>query len=347
MNVLHFSKYDLKGGAAIAARNSVIAQRAQGIDARMIVGRKLGNDPFVTMARSGWLGRVNSWGAFALERAPFRLMPGRGSGVRSLGITGVAPQPFVDRFGADIVVLHNIDGLLPLSGLSGIRVPVIWRAHDLWPFSGTRHTDSLAEAGAHDDRLDRWVAARKHEYYGGMNDLTICPPSHWLADRARASELVPGRQIEVVPNGVDIEIFKPVAAPKARAQLGLPQDAPLILFGAFNAYSEPMKGFDLLEAALMREKDRLQAMGARLVMFGGDGHGVGKLSLPVHDFRHIDDRVQLAKLYSACDVCCVPSRIENLSLTVLESLASGTPVVAFDVGGTADVIETGISGWLV
>jgi glycosyltransferase involved in cell wall biosynthesis len=51
-------------------------------------------------------------------------------------------------------------------------------------------------------------------------------------------------------------------------------------------------------------------------------------------------------IYNAADVFVAPSRMENLANTVLESLASGTPVVAFDVGGMPDLIEHKRNGFL-
>ena len=51
-------------------------------------------------------------------------------------------------------------------------------------------------------------------------------------------------------------------------------------------------------------------------------------------------------VYRAADLMIVPSRLENLSLTVLEAMACGTPVIAFDIGGMPDMIESGTNGWL-
>src|SRR5690606_1417223 len=60
----------------------------------------------------------------------------------------------------------------------------------------------------------------------------------------------------------------------------------------------------------------------------------------------ITDDGELSAIYSAADVFVAPSRQENLSLTVLESLACGTPVIAFRIGGMPDMIRHGENGWL-
>ena len=60
----------------------------------------------------------------------------------------------------------------------------------------------------------------------------------------------------------------------------------------------------------------------------------------------IKDRRLMAILYAAADVFVAPSRMENLANTVLESLACGTPVVAFDIGGMPDMIDHKVNGFL-
>ncbi|MCS4156041.1 glycosyltransferase involved in cell wall biosynthesis [Salinibacter ruber] len=54
----------------------------------------------------------------------------------------------------------------------------------------------------------------------------------------------------------------------------------------------------------------------------------------------------LSLIYSTADVFVIPSRQDNLPNTVLESMACGTPVVGFDVGGIPDMVRPGETGWL-
>jgi glycosyltransferase involved in cell wall biosynthesis len=67
---------------------------------------------------------------------------------------------------------------------------------------------------------------------------------------------------------------------------------------------------------------------------------------PTKSMGHVSDDVTLAVLYNAADVFVAPSVEENLANTALESLACGTPVVAFRVGGFPDVIESRRNGYL-
>jgi glycosyltransferase involved in cell wall biosynthesis len=60
----------------------------------------------------------------------------------------------------------------------------------------------------------------------------------------------------------------------------------------------------------------------------------------------VKDRRLMAILYGAADVFCAPSRMENLANTVLESLACGTPVAAFAIGGMPDMIDHEVNGYL-
>jgi glycosyltransferase involved in cell wall biosynthesis len=60
----------------------------------------------------------------------------------------------------------------------------------------------------------------------------------------------------------------------------------------------------------------------------------------------LHDDASLCLLYNAADVTVVPSLQENLSNTIVESLACGTPAVAFDIGGNSDMIDHHVNGGL-
>lgn len=351
MRILHFSKYDRKGGAAIAAIDSVRSQRALGVDARMFVGMKTGDLDFVG-GPSG-LGRLHSWANFAVERLPFRLARLPRHDVRSLGLAGLDAPRIAAEAGADLVVLHNVDGLVRIADLPRFACPLIWRTHDMWAMCGTEHyvADSApyrVGAGARiPDGLSRWTFARKARAYAATRSLTVCAPSRWLRDEFAASVLFQGRTAVAIANGVDSDTFRPESRIEARRALGLPEDAPLLLFGCSGGPADPRKGFDLLVDGLCHAASDLAARGAELLVFGGELDRALLPPLPTHDLGRIDDRARLRRLYSAAQVTIVPSRLENLSLTVLESLACGTPVVAFAIGGMPDMIRHGDNGWLI
>ena len=349
MRIVHFSKYEGKGGAARAALNSVRAQRAAGADALLCVGAGTRREPFVIAPRG--LRRFRSLANFAIERIPFRLIGRSRYDARSLGLAGMDAPFLAESLGADLVVLHNIDGFVRIEDLPRLPCPVVWRTHDMWAMCGTEHYVEDSEPFRHGSlgsvrqMLSRWTFRRKAEAYAKTASLTICAPSNWLRDEIAASHLLNGREAVTIPNGIDTRAFSPEPRAEARARLGLPAEAPLLLFGAAGGLDDPRKGFDLLAAAIGGAAVALTAMGTELVAVGGGD--IGTLPLPAHLLGHVSDPARLRDAYAAADLVVAPSRLENLSLMVLEALACGTPVIAFDVGGMPDMIQPEVNGLLV
>jgi glycosyltransferase involved in cell wall biosynthesis len=80
-------------------------------------------------------------------------------------------------------------------------------------------------------------------------------------------------------------------------------------------------------------------------VFGDVGDTLKDTEYDVYELGYIDSSaVPLA--YSAADVTVIPSEQDNLPNTGLESLACGTPCVAFEIGGIPDIIESGRNGYL-
>ena len=141
----------------------------------------------------------------------------------------------------------------------------------------------------------------------------------------------------MIPNGIDPSQYRPVEKQQARAILGLPQERKLVLFSAMNATYDMNKGFAYLEEALRRLSGDGWHASMELVV-------VGQATPPVpvntgianHFLGVLRDEVSMRLAYSAADVTVMASAQENLPNSIMESLACGTPVVAFNVGGVPD-----------
>jgi len=183
--------------------------------------------------------------------------------------------------------------------------------------------------------------------------VTAC--SQDLADRAVALG-APADRIEVVPYGVDVSRFKPApgARESARASLGVSLDAPL-LFTAGRLVRK--KGFEYLIDALAL----VDSPAAVRLVIAGSGDLAEELRARARA-AGVADRVHfLGNLpqdavggwFAAADIAVVPSvrddsgNVDGLPNTVLEALASGTPLVSTPAGGIGSVIENGRTGVIV
>ncbi len=183
---------------------------------------------------------------------------------------------------------------------------------------------------------DRVIVSTPEEH------ATLC--THYDADPER---------VEIVTPGVDHARFGPGDRRAARRALGLALDGPILLFVG---RLQPLKGADLALGCLAE----LPEPRARLVVVGGPSGPDGPAEVTrLHELADdlgIGDRVhwvdpvpheRLGTWYQAADVCLVPSRAESFGLVALEAAASGTPVVASDVGGLRTIVDHGETGLLV
>jgi glycosyltransferase involved in cell wall biosynthesis len=320
----------------------------------------------VNVARSGdWTvqGPSSKWAqAIGLVRpqlaAPLRMLLRTGNPI--IHSPALVPSRWPERLNAtdaDVVHLHWVQGeMLSIADIGRIRKPIVWTLHDMWAFCGAEHVtpdhrwrDSYRADNrpAHERGFDlnrhTWQRKRKH----WRLPLQIVCPSQWLADCVRASALMGEWPVAVVPNPIDTARWQPIDQHLARQLLGLPQDCPLLLFGAMGGSKDPNKGFDLLFAALAHLGRDASLQNLHLVVFGQrEPQSPPQLGFTVHYTGHLHDDLSLRALYSAADVMVIPSRQENLPNTGLEAHACATPVVAFNTGGLSDIVADHISGAL-
>jgi D-inositol-3-phosphate glycosyltransferase len=221
------------------------------------------------------------------------------------------------------------------------------------PLVATFHTLARVKAGAGVDD-DPELRARVEQETISCTDLILASTADereqlvtlYGADRDR---------IEIVPPGVDHEVFSPgTPADRAAARAALDlDDGPALLFVG---RIQPLKGARLAVRTLAALHDPRAVL---LIVGGPSGpNGAAELdelhriarSLGVLDqvrFVPAQPHERLAAFYRAVDVCLVPSRTESFGLVALEAAASGTPVVAANVGGLRSLVDDGATGYLI
>lgn len=354
MKIAILNHSDTVGGASVVAFRLMEAMRAEGIDARMLVGSKRSESPFVVQATSSLRTRIPFYrehldiffhNGFSRSRL-FRVSTGR------FGLP-LSRHPIVRQ--ADVVILNWVNqGFLSIQEISEIAQmkPTIWVMHDQWPFTSIcHHTDGcdrftrscsdchfLGSMASTND-LSTKVFAEKKRFLDNLN-ITYVAVSQWLADRARKSTLLKTKPIEVIPNAMPVERF--AAPPRfSRQELGLPSDGRIILFAAARI-DDPAKGLDdainLLNS--LNEKDILAVFAGNL----RNQNRLDALRVP-HRWIGAVDSNKIPSLMSYATVVLSTSPFETLSTTLIEAQAAGATPVGYTHDGRADIIIDGISGY--
>jgi len=356
MKVVHINYVDHYGGAAIAARRLHLAMRRAGHDSRMLVWSKYTDDPTIDLfeRRAFWRG---------LSQLVGRRLDGLGLQYLFHPTSRhLLDHPWIAE--ADIVNLHQIHGSyfsLPLLPRLSKQKPLFWTMHDLWAVTG-----HCAIAAYH--RCDRWQTGCGQclykDYYPAVRwDLShmmwqlkkkiyrrsrfdVIAPSQWMAEQLKLSPLLMSRAVHHIANGVDLKIFHPIPKETARVALGIQPDKKVLMFGAASL-SEPDKGGHLLMEALSTLPLTIKRS-LKVLLVGSRNEAIVEYltDLDIMALGPVYHETLLALAYAAADLFVLPSLAENLPNMLVESLACGTPCVAFDVGGCSEIITHNHTGYL-
>lgn len=266
------------------------------------------------------------------------------------------------RDGSPVLHFHNIHGgyfnYQALSKLTATE-PAVWTLHDMWAFTGhcvysydcDRWQTGCGQcpypdeypAIAFDATAREWKL--KQATYRN-SQLVIASPSRWLADLARESILAEF-DIRAIPNGIDMQVFSPGDKAKIRRQLGIDDSRVVLLWGT-HQLTDLRKGGDVIASLGKSLPDRIRDR-VTLLAFGSGTEALPEQlpGLDVRPFGFVTTDEQMARVLSAADILLFPSRADNLPFTVMEALACGLPVVAFDVGGIPEMVREGETGLLV
>ncbi|MDD4538177.1 MAG: glycosyltransferase [Lentisphaeria bacterium] len=380
MRILQVNTADRGGGAEGSAWNLFDRYRAAGQLSWLAVGRKYSNDPDVLEIPRGRansaLGRLLQQGA-----AVARNQEGRVPGMRRLArgldrlawperladwwhgrdealFPGCADLPGLCPAPPDIIHCHNLHGwyfdLGVLPALSQ-RQPLILNLRDSWAITGHCayfvDCERWRQGCGQCPHLDVYPACRRDATAANwqhkaaiyaQSRLYVTAPSQWLLTQARQS-MLPAAEYRVIANGIDTACFCPGDRAAARAALGLPADAPTVLFASAsstNIYKDPAT----MALAILAMAERVP--GLQVLCVGAALPDRALTRLAIRQVPYVRDPQKMAQLYRAADLFVHTAKAEAFGKTVTEAMACGTPVVASAVGGIVEQVIAGETGYL-
>jgi glycosyltransferase involved in cell wall biosynthesis len=381
LRILQVSPSDRSGGAERSAWNLSRAYRERGHKSWLAVGYKRTDDPDVlVIPNGGRRSPLWPYVDDGVERG-FRWLEKRMRGVwrlRNYYKALTHPRQAVEQyFGLesfhhpgtweilnllpvkpDVLHCHNLHSyyfdLRVLPWLSR-QVPVILTLHDAWLLSG--HC-------AHSLDCERWRTGcgscpylssyppirrdataynwrRKQEIYA-KSIFFATTPSQWLMRKVEESMLAPAViEAQVIPNGVDLSVFRPYDRRQARRALCLPANpsTKVLLFSANGIRRNGWKDYQTMRAAVALVTERLKGQEVLFIALGEDASAERIGQAEVRFVPYQQDLGTVARYYQAADVYIHAAWSDTFPTTILEALACGTPVVATAVGGIIEQVK--------
>ena len=349
MKILHINQSDISGGASIAGYRLHQSLINRNIDSKLLVDQqKINSDHVLTLDRK----RVT-------EDLISRFSDSFGLNyIFVFNSFQILKQSIYKN--ADILNFHNLHGgyfnYLAMAKLTQSK-SAVFTLHDMWSFTGhcaysfdcqkwktgcgqcpypETYPKIKRDSTALEWKLKKWV-------YQHSNLAIVCP-SQWLTEQAEQS-ILNCFPIHHIPNGINIQEYQPLDPDICRQVLDLPLNKKILLFGA-QSLSDPRKGGDLLLKSLQNIPQSLK-QDLILLTFGDGGEQFqSHIDITVLSLGYISGDRLKSIAYSAADLFLFPTRADNLPLVLQESMACGTPLISFHVGGVPELVRSGVTGEL-
>lgn len=256
----------------------------------------------------------------------------------------------VDEIKPDIVHLHNIHGYylnyrLLFEYLNARDIPVVWTLHDCWSFTG--HCAHFVTAGCIKWKTKCYDCPLKGDYPKSLVDcshrnfqlkktlftanknLHIVTVSDWLAGLVRES-FFKGKDIRVIKNGVDLNVFKPIETQ---------HKAKFRVLGISSIWTKEKGLDDICQLWTLLDKQRFE-----IFLVGLNDNQLKRLPDGISGIKRTESLDELASLYSSADVLVNPTYADTFPTVNLEALACGTPIVTYRTGGSPEAVtdKTGV-----
>lgn len=307
-------------------------------------------DPDVTVVKHP-TGDGKRWSALQLP-------PNPGKTIFTLNVPQLRSSEWLHALAPfDVINIHWHARFLSIENIATLThstKPVVLTVRDMMPISGgchffhgcTRWKDSCMDCPqfpTDQNDFPAAVLAAKRLHYKFENLTLVALSSHSQAI-LKDSPYFRDCRIEVIPNSIELDVFRPQDKRRARQVFGLPSDRKII--GYVPSFSSEVKGYrELVSALELLSESYPPGEGPFVMLVGNETPATNQISLDKEALGYIADNERLALAYSAADVIVVPSLEETFSNTTAEAIACGVPVVGFKTGAIPDLAINGKTGY--
>jgi glycosyltransferase involved in cell wall biosynthesis len=240
---------------------------------------------------------------------------------------------------ADLIHLHLVSDFIDIPSFFKKNIkPIVWTLHDQNPFSGGYHINPETEFEKLKNIAEKNLKIKTNAYKS-TKMMAIISPSDWLLKESINSGVFQNFSQFMIPNGIDTKIFRQFNKNFSREVLNIKSDVKPVLLFISDDHNRINKGSDIFREIYKKYQSTCSFLVAGRNTSQFKGMEITNLGFIQSDFL-------LPLVYSAADLTIVPSKKESFSLVTLESIACGTPVIAFDNSGPSEIIEHKISGYL-
>ena len=379
MKILIINSSDIGGGAEKIAVDLHSAYLESGLDSKLVVGKKKSSLSSVyEIPTTGWFqfwNEVDSHllksqikGAYRLHKLVKEIKAPHCEYARKMGIENYH-YPESRRLirnlmnDVDIIHMHNLHNeyfdMRMLPSLSK-KKPILITMHDEYLFTGhcaytlgcerwkigcgdCPHLETYPSVKRDNTRFN-WN--RKQKIFA-KSQLSLVAPSAWLAERARQS-LLSHLPVRVIPNGIDLSVFKPGSQKAARAALSLDLNAFIILYTAVGGRVNQFKDYEMLDRLVLRLQAQKFDRPVILLAVGGHKEFKRKVNdLTMIEKSYVTNAEEMSSYYQACNLYIHTAKADNAPLVILEAMACGKPVLATNAGGIPELVREGVTGFTV
>ena len=174
--------------------------------------------------------------------------------------------------------------------------------------------------------------------------IRLVTPSRWLKKAAESSRIFRNLPVALIGNPISVEYFSAPTRDSARSKLAIPDNTFVGIVVAAQL-DNPIKQVKKL-AELFFETTYTYGFAAKLLLIGANGDSLEKVHRDVMWLGELDPK-EISQILPAADFLGSASLSESAGMTIKEAGATGIPSIGFRNGGSEELVDDGVSGFLV